>query len=46
VAQALHWFDTDTFFDNVQACRVLAAWCYAEHQINDSIAVVVEKLYG
>jgi len=49
VAQALHWFDTDTFFENAKACLkpdgVLAAWCYAVHQINEPIDVVVEKLY-
>lgn len=49
VAQALHWFDTQRFFDNAKSCLkpggVLAAWCYAVHQINDPIDAVVEKLY-
>lgn len=49
VAQALHWFDTDRFFENVKACLkpegVLAAWCYAVHQINEPIDAVVETLY-
>ena len=42
MAQALYWFDTDTLFDNVQSGGVLTARCYAAHQINDSIDVVVE----
>jgi SAM-dependent methyltransferase len=49
VAQALHWFDTESFFVNAKAGLkpggVLAAWCYAVHQVNDPIDVVVEKLY-
>ncbi len=49
VAQALHWFDTDRFFDNAKTCLkpggVLAAWCYGVHQINDPVDAVVEKLY-
>lgn len=49
VAQALHWFDTDRFFDNAKACLkpegVLAAWCYAVHQINDPVDTVVKSLY-
>lgn len=49
VAQALHWFDTDVFFKNAKASLkndgVLAAWCYAVHQINEPIDAVVEKLY-
>ncbi|MBL4571991.1 MAG: class I SAM-dependent methyltransferase [Gammaproteobacteria bacterium] len=50
VAQALHWFDTDVFFEKAKTCLkpegVLAVWCYAAHQINESIDAVVEKLYG
>ncbi|GJM13610.1 MAG: methyltransferase [Pseudohongiella sp.] len=50
VAQALHWFDTDVFFENAKRSLneggVLAAWCYAQHQINDSVDAVVEKLYA
>ena len=49
VAQALHWFDTDVFFEKAKTCLkpggVLAAWCYAVQQINDPIDAVVEKLY-
>lgn len=49
VAQALHWFDTEKFFDNAKTCLkpggVLAAWCYAVHQINEPVDAVVEKLY-
>ncbi len=49
VAQALHWFDTDVFFDNAKACLkpngVLAAWCYGVHEINGPVDAVVEKLY-
>lgn len=49
VAQALHWFDTDAFFANVQHCLrpdgVFAAWSYAVHRINGPIDSVVGRLY-
>ena len=49
VAQALHWFDTDAFFENVQACLksdgVFAAWSYGVHRINEPIDAVVGRLY-
>ena len=49
VAQALHWFDTQAFFENARACLkptgILAAWCYAVQSINPEIDSVIEKLY-
>lgn len=50
VAQALHWFDTDAFFRNVEHCLkpggVLAVWSYGVHSINAPIDAVVGRLYG
>ena len=49
VAQALHWFDTQAFFENVQTCLkpdgVLAAWSYGVHKINTEIDSIVGELY-
>lgn len=49
VAQALHWFDTDAFFENAKASLkpqgVLAVWCYGIHHVNETVDAVVEKLY-
>lgn len=49
VAQALHWFDTEAFFDNARACLkpagVLAAWCYGIQQINPEIDSLIQRLY-
>lgn len=49
VAQALHWFEFDSFFTEVQrVCKsngILAAWCYELHQITPEIDVVIQKYY-
>ena len=49
VAQALHWFDLEAFFRNVEhslkADGVLAVWNYGVHTINASIDAVVTRLY-
>ena len=50
VAQALHWFDIDRFFQ--EALRVLkpggilAVWCYNLLRINEDIDALVDQLYG
>lgn len=50
VAQALHWFDTEAFFRNVEHCLkpggVLAVWSYGVHSINAPVDAVVGRLYG
>ncbi len=49
VAQALHWFEFDLFFAEVErVCKpngVLAAWCYELHQITPEIDEVIENFY-
>jgi hypothetical protein len=48
VAQALHWFDLETFYALVRrvACQggLLAAWCYGRHTINARLDEVVDHL--
>ncbi len=50
VAQALHWFDFDLFFEEVErvakADGVLAVWCYELHQITDDVDATVQKYYN
>lgn len=49
VAQALHWFDLDSFY--AEARRVakphshIAAWCYALGSVSPEIDKVIQKLY-
>ncbi|MEX0963410.1 MAG: class I SAM-dependent methyltransferase [Pseudohongiellaceae bacterium] len=49
VAQALHWFASDKFFDNVRSCLKpegrFAAWCYGVQQICTPVDAVVATLY-
>ncbi len=49
VAQALHWFDADAFFENVASFLkpegVFATWSYGIHRINEPIDAVVGRLY-
>lgn len=49
VAQALHWFDCDLFFTEVERVSkpdgVLAAWCYELHQITPEVDAVVKHYY-
>ena len=50
VAQALHWFDFDGFFNEVRRVLkpegILAVWTYALHQITPEVDAVIEKLYN
>jgi SAM-dependent methyltransferase len=49
VAQALHWFDTSRFFDNVKRTLkpdgLLAVWCYGVQRINEPMDAAIEHLY-
>ncbi|MCX7553048.1 class I SAM-dependent methyltransferase [Marinicella sp. S1101] len=49
VGQALHWFEFDLFFKEVErvakADAVLAVWCYELHQISAAVDAVVKKYY-
>lgn len=49
VAQALHWFDFDLFYQEVQrVCKpsaYFAAWCYTLIRINSDIDSLIDKLY-
>ncbi len=49
VAQALHWFDFDGFFNEVKrvlkADGILAVWLYGLHRINAAIDAVVDRYY-
>jgi SAM-dependent methyltransferase len=49
VAQALHWFDVDLFFNEVKRVLkpggVLAVWCYNLVEISPPIDALVEKFY-
>jgi SAM-dependent methyltransferase len=49
VAQALHWFDFQLFFEEVKRVAkpnaVLAVWCYELHQITPAIDAVINKFY-
>ena len=49
VAQALHWFDVDLFYDEVKRVLkpggVLAIWCYNLFNISPAIDALVEDFY-
>ena len=49
VAQALHWFEIDPFFDEVRRVLmpggVFAAWCYGLCRIDPRVDEVVDLLY-
>ena len=49
VAQALHWFDTARFFDEVHRVvrrgGVVAAWCYSLIRITPDIDRVIDRYY-
>lgn len=50
VAQALHWFDHDTFYNQVKWILkkpngVIAAWCYTMSKTNDEFDPVFHNFY-
>ncbi|WP_018694463.1 class I SAM-dependent methyltransferase [Algicola sagamiensis] len=50
VAQALHWFNFQEFFQEVRRVLkpsgILACWCYEHCQINDAIDEIILDLYA
>lgn len=51
VAQALHWFDNDAFYNQVKWILkkpngVIAAWCYTTPKIDDQFDPVFQKFYS
>ncbi len=49
IAQALHWFDLDNFYQEVNRVAkkdaVIAAWCYSLGNISSTIDPILRKLY-
>ena len=49
VAQALHWFDLDSFYAEARRVAkpngIIAAWCYSLGSVTPAIDKVVQKLY-
>ncbi len=49
VAQALHWFDLDSFYEEARRVAkphgLIAAWCYTLGSINPDLDKVIQKLY-
>ncbi|MCB9838050.1 MAG: methyltransferase domain-containing protein [Phycisphaeraceae bacterium] len=49
IAQALHWFDFDKFWNEVRRVLkpggVVCAWCYALHRIEPAIDEVIDRFY-
>ncbi|KAK1422025.1 hypothetical protein QVD17_24866 [Tagetes erecta] len=50
VAQALQWFDLDTFYNQVKwilkkPSGVIAVWCYTLPNIDDEVDLVLQKSY-
>lgn len=51
IAQALHWFDHDTFYDQVKWILkkpngVIAAWCYISPEIDEQFDPIFQKFYS
>ncbi|XP_048321488.2 uncharacterized protein LOC107433775 [Ziziphus jujuba] len=51
IAQALHWFPTPTFYEQVKwglkkPHGVIAAWCYTVPRVNNSVDRVMDQLYS
>ncbi|XP_059288156.1 LOW QUALITY PROTEIN: uncharacterized protein LOC132041460 [Lycium ferocissimum] len=50
IAQAMHWFDLPTFYQQAnwllkKPNGVLAAWCYTVPEVNSSVDAIFEKFY-
>jgi len=50
IAQALHWFNFDKFYDEVRRVAkykgIIAAWCYSLGSVDTEIDVLIRKLYS
>lgn len=50
VAQALHWFDFDNFYNEVRRVArkgsVIAAWTYGLHSVSPEVDRITYRLYG
>lgn len=50
VAQALHWFDLDAFYEEVNRTlkpgRAIAVWCYELNTIEPGIDAIIRKYYN
>ena len=51
VAQAMHWFDLPTFYQQVKWVLkkphgVIAAWCYYLPRVSDAVDTVLDQLYS
>ena len=50
IAQALHWFDLPTFYEQVKWILkkphgVIAAWCYNVPKVSDEVDKILDQLY-
>lgn len=50
VAQAMHWFDLETFYHRVKWLLkkpdgVIAAWCYTTPEVNPTVDAVFQRFY-
>ncbi|KAM3338329.1 putative methyltransferase DDB [Capsicum galapagoense] len=50
IAQAMHWFDLPTFYQQAKRLLkkpngVIAAWCYTTPEVSDSVDAILEKFY-
>ncbi|KAF3442504.1 hypothetical protein FNV43_RR16420 [Rhamnella rubrinervis] len=50
IAQALHWVDTRSFYEQVKWVLkkphgIIAAWCYTNARVNDSVDSVFDRFY-
>ncbi len=50
VAQALHWFDIEAFYGEVQRVStedaIIAIWCYSLMEINPEVDAIIHRLYS
>ncbi|XP_004493415.1 uncharacterized protein [Cicer arietinum] len=51
IAQALHWFDLSTFYEQVKWVLkkphgIIAAWCYNLPRISNEVDIVLDQLYS
>ncbi|TKY62689.1 methyltransferase protein [Spatholobus suberectus] len=51
IAQAMHWFDLPTFYEQVKWVLkkphgVIAAWCYYLPRVNSAVDTILDQLYS